>query len=75
MIRKRLLHLLIAIAALMLVNGEATAFAADTAPDSDQTWLDGTPEPPNSGFADASELANLIVLGEFRLQLSPGLSA
>lgn len=60
MIRKRLLHLLIAIAVLTLVNGETTAFAADTAPDSDQTWADdGTPEPPNSGFADASELANL----------------
>ena len=60
MIRKRVVHLLVAIVALTLVNGEATAFATTEAPDTDQIWLDdGAPEPPNPSLADASELATL----------------
>ena len=60
MIRKRFVHLLVAIVALMLVSGAATAFAAETAPDTDQIWLDdGAPDPPNPSLADASELATV----------------
>jgi len=60
MIRKRFVHLLVAVVALTLVNAETTAFAATEALGSDQTWLDdGAPEPPDPSLADASELANL----------------
>ena len=60
MIRKRFVHLLVAIVALMLICGEATAIATTKAPKTDQIWLaDGAPEPPNPSLADASELATL----------------
>lgn len=60
MIRKRFVHLLVALIALMFISGETTAFATTEAPDSDQVWLDEVAEEPsNPSFADASELANL----------------
>lgn len=55
----RLLSLLAVIVALLLTGTTATAIAAETPPDTDQTTVDGrVSEQPNAGFADASELAN-----------------
>lgn len=60
----RQLSLLVVIVALMLISATATAIAAETPPNTDQKRLDGGGlESPNSGFADASELATARNLG------------
>jgi hypothetical protein len=54
MISKRFVHLLVAMVALMLVSGAATAFAAEEAPGTDQTRPDDSaPDPPNPSLGDA----------------------
>lgn len=59
----RQLCLLVVIVALMLVSATATAIAAETPSDADEKRLNGGGlEQPNSGFADASELATAIDL-------------